>query len=349
MKAFRFISVLMIAAIVVSGCASATAAPTAAPAATNTTAPTTPPQATSAAAPTTPPQPTNTAAPTTPPASPTPAATITPTVAAPTPIALSADNLVEPGGKLAICTDFPYPPQEFFDENGNPQGLDVDMGNEIASRLGLKPDYVNTIFDTIIAALTAKKCDIIISAMNITPDRNKQVSMIPYFNAGMAFVVQKGNPQNINTPQDLCGQSVAAESGTTEAFYLNGTDTYAGKGLDQECTKAGKKTINIVVTQKDTDALQQLQTGKVVAYFADSPVAAYYTVQHPDQFQLVPQVLNSAQEGINMLCAQSDCTNAPLTPLGQAIKAALQGMMADGTYMKILQKWNLQDGAVQLK
>jgi polar amino acid transport system substrate-binding protein len=276
-----------------------------------------------------------------------PTAMNTPTMAAPTPVVqLPADAVVQKG-KLLICTDFPYPPQEFFDENGNPQGTDIDIGNEIAKRLGLQVEYVNSVFDTIIAAVTAGKCDIIISAMSITADRNKQVSMIPYFEAGQAFVVQKGNPDNINATTDLCGQSVAAESGTTEAAYINGTDVYKGQGLSEACTKAGKKPINLVVTQKDTDALLQLQTGKVVAYFADSPVAAYYTVEHPDQFQLVPLVLNPAPEGINLPCGASDCTNAPLTPLGQAVKTALQSMMADGTYLKILTKWNLQDGAVK--
>jgi polar amino acid transport system substrate-binding protein len=341
MKTFRFFSILIIASMLVSACASATtAAPTAPPAA-----------ATTAPAPTTPPQATSTTAPTAPPATVPPAtATITPTMAAPTPVAQVPADAVVQKGKLLICTDFPYPPQEYFDENGNPQGMDIDIGNEIANRLGLQVEYVNSVFDTIIAAVTAGKCDIIISAMNITADRNKQVSMIPYFQAGQAFVVQKGNPQNINATTDLCGQSVAAESGTTEAAYLNGTDTYKGKGLSDACTKAGKKPITAVVTQKDTDALLQLQTGKVVAYFADSPVAAYYTVQHPDQFQLVPLVLNPAPEGINLPCGgASDCTNTPLTPLGQAIKTALQSMMTDGTYLKILQKWNLQDGAVKLQ
>ncbi len=215
-----------------------------------------------------------------------------------------------------ICTDFPYPPQEFFDENGNPQGLDIDIGNEIANRLGLKVQYVNSVFDTIIAAVTSGKCDIIISAQNITTDRSKQISQIPYFEAGQSMVAAKGNPQNINTTMDLCGKSAAAESGTTEADYLQGTGDYAGKGLTQACTAAGKPAINVVVTQKDTDALQQLQSGKVAVYFADSPVAAYYTVQHPDQFQVVGQVLEPIAEGIGVPCGQSDCTNAPLSPVG---------------------------------
>lgn len=271
------------------------------------------------------------------------AAPVLPTAVVPLP----AGAVAQPG-KLQICTDFPYPPQEFFDDKGVPQGLDVDMGTEIAARLGVKVEFVNSVFDTIIAAVNAGKCDIIISAQNVTTDRKKQVSMIPYFRAGQSMVAAKGNPQNINTAMDLCGKSAAAESGTTEADYLQGTGDYKDSGLTQKCAAAGQKPIDVVVTQKDTDALQQLQAGKVAVYFADSPVAAYYTVEHPDQFQVVGQVMEAIDEGISVPCGQEDCTSAPLSPLGTAVQGALKSMMADGTYNKILGKWNLANGAVTL-
>src|SRR5574341_208871 len=276
--------------------------------------------------------------------------TAAPTAAppAPTPVASVDPSVLAQRGKLLICSDIPYPPQEFFDDNGNPTGSDIEIGYEIANRLGLKGEIVNSVFDTIIAAVTSGKCDIIISAQNITTDRQKQVSMIPYFQAGQSMVAQKGNPQNINSPTDLCGKTAAAESGTTEADYLQGTGDYKGGGLPAACAKAGKPNVTVVVTQKDTDALQQLQAGKVAVYFADSPVAGYYTIQHPNDFQLVGQVIEPAVEGISVPCGQSDCTNAPLSPLGQAVKTALQSMMADGSYLKILDKYVLKDGAVKL-
>jgi polar amino acid transport system substrate-binding protein len=269
-----------------------------------------------------------------------------------TPVASIDPTLLAQKNHLLICTDFPYPPQEMFDESGNPAGMDIEIGAEIANRLGLQVQYVNSVFDSIILAVTGGKCDIIISAMNITADRSKQISQIPYFQAGQSFVTLKGNPNKINTPMDLCGKSAAAESGTTEADYLQGTGDYAGKGLTQACTAAGKQPVTVVVAAKDTDALQQLQAGKVVVYSADSPVAAYYTVQHPDTFELAAggQVLEPALEGIGVPCGSAtDCTNAPLSPVGAAVKAALQSMITDGTYLKILTKWNLATGAVTLK
>lgn len=266
---------------------------------------------------------------------------------APSPIAqVPKDALTQPG-KLTVCTDFPYPPQEFYDDKGNPSGIDIEIGTEIGNRLGLQAQFVNSVFDTVIAAVKSGKCDIIMSAMTITPDRNKQISFIPYFNAGQSFVAQKGNPQNIKVPTDLCGKSAAAESGTTEADYLQGQGDYKGKGVVDQCKAAGKPAPNVVLTQKDTDALQQLQSGKVAVYSADSPVAAYYTVQQPDKFQLVGDVIDASPEGIGIPCGQADCTKAPLSPIGQAVQTAFKSMQTDGTYTKILTKWNVTNEAVK--
>jgi polar amino acid transport system substrate-binding protein len=74
-----------------------------------------------------------------------------------TPVATIPAGSLAQANHLLICTDFPYPPQEFFDANGDPQGLDIELGNEIANRLGLKVQYVNSVFDTIIAAVTSGK------------------------------------------------------------------------------------------------------------------------------------------------------------------------------------------------
>ncbi len=252
MKTFRLFSILVLVALLASACApAATVAPTTAPAAT--TAPTkaapastaTPVPATATSLP-----PTATKVPATATAAP-PTATVAPTAVAKIP----DDKLVQKG-RLLICSDIPYPPQEFFDEQGNPVGVDIDLGTEIANRLGLKFQFVNSVFDTIIAAVNGGKCDIIMSAMNITDTRKKQVSMIPYFQAGQALVVVKGNPKNINGPMDLCGQPVAAESGTTNADWLQSTGDYAGKsGLAIDCQKAGKKAPVVTVTQKDFELL----------------------------------------------------------------------------------------------
>ena len=164
--------------------------------------------------------------------------------------------------------------------------------------------------------------------------------MIPFFQAGQSFVVATGNPKGIKTQPDLCGKAIAAETGTTEVDYLQGVNGYKGSGLTQACTKAGKPAIDVHTFQKDSDALLALQSGQVDAYFADSPVAGYYTVQHPDQFALSGLTLGVALEGISVP------NDAPHKDLTTAVQTALLAMISDGSYMAILQKYGDQDGAV---
>jgi polar amino acid transport system substrate-binding protein len=270
---------------------------------------------------------------------PSTAASVAPSAPSSTTIPLPSSATLAFAGKLVICSDIPYPPQEFFDANAVATGSDIDIGTEIAKRLGLTAVIQNSVFDTIIAAVTSGKCDIIISAQNITADRIKQVDMIPYFQAGQSFVVAVGNPAKINATTDLCGKKVAAETGTTEIDYLQGTGGYQGQGLSAACTKAGSPAINIKSFGKDSDALLALQAGQVDAYFADSPVAGYYTVQHPDQFALSGIApLQPAFEGISV--PQSN------TGLRDAVQQALVAMINDGTYLTILKKYGDDSGAV---
>lgn len=256
-------------------------------------------------------------------------------------VATVPDSEIITPTRLTVCSDIPYPPQEFFDANGNPTGSDIDIGAEIARRLGLTEAVNNTVFDTIIAALQGNKCDIIISAQNITSDRVKQVDMIPYFQAGQSFVVETGNPKSINATTDLCGKTIGAETGTTEVNYLQGTGDYKGQGLTQDCTKGGKAAITVKEFEKDSDALLALQGGNVDAYFADSPVAGYYTVQRPDQFALAPIApLQPALEGISVQ------NGAAYKDLRDGVQKALISMINDGTYLTILKKYGVDSGAV---
>jgi polar amino acid transport system substrate-binding protein len=248
--------------------------------------------------------------------------------------------------KLVICSDMPYPPQEYFDANGNPIGSDIEIGQEIARRLGLTAEIVNSVFDTIIPALTGGKCDIIISAQNINPERLGQVDMIPFFQAGQAFMVQAGNPANIQTTEDLCGKKIAVESGTTMLDYLGGTGAFLTNGLPATCTAAGKPAAEPQPYPKDSDAVAALQAGTVDAYMADLPVVIGYADAQPDAFMLapVPQIA-PAMEGISV-GKSADPKIQLHTAIYDAVKTALLSMISDGTYLNILTKYQVQGGAI---
>ncbi len=253
---------------------------------------------------------------------------------------IPSDQLVVPG-QLNVCSDIPYPPLEYLDDQGNPIGSDMEIAAGIADRLGLQLKVVNTVFDYIIAAVNGAKCDIIISDQNITADRVAQVDMIPYFQAGQAFVVAKGNPEGINTELDVCGKKVGAETSTTEIQYLEGTDLYKDSGgLKTKCTDAGMQPPQAVPFEKDSDAFLALTAGQVDVYFADLPVVAFYVQQQPDQFEQAPiPPLDPIKAGISVPQGH--------TAVEDAVKSALIAMMNDGSYLQILTKYSVDAGALQ--
>jgi polar amino acid transport system substrate-binding protein len=236
-------------------------------------------------------------------------------------------------GTLTICSDIPLPPFEQYDANNNLVGFEVDLVNQLAPRMGLKPVWVNSVFDTIIAALQGGKCDAIIGDMFITPDRSKQIRQIPYLTEGEQFLVRKGNPDHLNPadPSTLCGKILSIELGNAEVADA--------QQYSKACVKKGKPAITILQPQKMPDSLLQLQTGHAQAVFNDSPIVQYYAKLQPSAFQLAGPVLkDNTQIGIGVAKTNSSLITAFI--------AALKNVESDGTYAHILAKWGFQNPRV---
>ncbi len=269
---------------------------------------------------------------------PPPEATPSSTAAAPAVVAVAPVEELLFDGRLLICSDLPYPPQEFFDERGNPVGSDIEIGQEIGRRLGLEATIVNSLFDTIIDAAIGGKCDIVISAQSITADREAQVDMIPYFKAGQTFVVGAGNPNGLRNELDLCGARVATQRGTIQSELIEGIGEYAGAGLSDGCAAAGKSAIRLVELEKDDEAVDALIAGTVDAYFLDSPAAGYHVLQRPGQLELLGLTLDVAPQGISVPKDRPGVRDA--------VRLALGSMIEDGTYATILARYGVTEGSI---
>jgi polar amino acid transport system substrate-binding protein len=247
---------------------------------------------------------------------------------------ITAPASISSAGKLVFCSDITYPPEESYKQGTTtPEGSDIDIGNYIAGKMGVKARFDNTGFDGIIAALLAKKCDAVISGMNDTPERRKQVAFVDYLKVGQSFMVKKGNPANITGIDSLAGKSASVETGTTNKDFLD--------AQSKRLTSQGKKAIKVVTFPKDTDAANALRTGRVDAYFGDAPVVAYYIEKTPDAFSLGGTPVNPISIGIAI--------NKSNTELQSAVTKAIAMIYADGTMNTILTKWKLAGAVAKLK
>jgi polar amino acid transport system substrate-binding protein len=238
---------------------------------------------------------------------------------------------IKSAGKIVFCSDISYPPEESFAAGNKPIGSDIDIGTGIASQMGVKASFKNTTFDSIIPALTTKKCDAIISGMNDTASRRKQVNFVDYLKVGQSLMVKAGNPEHLSTLANLSGKRVSVESGTTNRDFL--------AAESKKLTKAGKKAINIATFPKDTDAASALKAGRVDAYFGDSPVVVFYALKDKS-FAVGGSPVNPIPIGIAL--RKND-------PLGAATKKALNALYANGTIKKIVTKWGMTNAVTLLK
>lgn len=260
-----------------------------------------------------------------------PAAQEIPTEAKDAALAALVPADVAADGKIVVGQDQTYPPNEFVDEGGKVVGFDVDLGTAIGQKLGLTMEYQNADFSGILAGLAASKYELAMSSFTVNSEREQTVDMVTYYSAGTSLGVLKGNPANI-TPDALCGKNLAVQKGTVQV-----DDATA---RSETCTKAGKPAINIQQFQAQTDVNLQLTTKRSDAMLADSPVVDYAVKQTDGAVEVVGQPYDTAPYGIAL---KKGAGQFP-----QAIQGAVQALISDGTYAKIMAKWNLSTaGAIQ--
>lgn len=238
--------------------------------------------------------------------------------------AMVPENIVKKG-TLTIGSDASYAPNEYLPVGSNTiTGMDVDMFNAVAAKLGLKTSWQNANFSTIIPGL-GTKYDVGVSSFTINNKRMGTVDMVSYLTAGVQWAVLKGNPKKID-PTNPCGLKVGVQTGTTEQDELNALN----KG------KCASKPISIVPETDQTKVNLDLESGKVDAMSADSPVTQYAVAQSNGKLETVGEVTESAPYGFVIPKGED--------AFGNAIVAALKSLKSDGTYDQILKKWGLSGG-----
>lgn len=230
-----------------------------------------------------------------------------------------ADELQSVKGKneLSIALTGAYPPFSLINEQNEVVGFDVDVGSEIAMRMGVKAKIVTTAWDGILAGLIAGKYDTIVGSMTATAERKKVVDFVgPYYRDGRAIFVQAGS--SLKSMDDLKGKKVAVTLGETHEKWANaksdmGWDVRTYKGLPE--------------------LILELENGRIDAFIIDSiPGRVAQTKGKAIQMLNLPEL-----EGGNLPIGIAIRKGNP--ELAAAMQKALDSMMADGAYEKISLKW----------
>ncbi|MFI1865407.1 ABC transporter substrate-binding protein [Streptomyces jumonjinensis] len=229
-------------------------------------------------------------------------------------------------GVLRVATAVGYPPMEMY-KPGTTEltGVDPDLAQAIAKRLGLRLELTNAAFDGLIPGLTSGRFDLVMSSMTDSPQRRQAVDFVDYFRTGGVIMTKKGNPEGITSIEDLCGKSVVLAKGSSNLDI--------GQRQNAEC---GKK-MRISQSEDAPTGLLQLDSGRAVATIVDYPVAQLFAKKNK-AYQTLPRQYGAAPWGIAVAKDQSG--------LRDAVRKALQDLIDDGGYRKILDTWGVGGSAV---
>ena len=207
-----------------------------------------------------------------------------------------------------------YPPFNYFNEDNEVVGFDVDVAAEIASRLGMELEYVTTAWDGIIEGLRAGRYDGILGSMAITDERLKVVDFsTPYYYSGAQVITAKDS--SIKSLDDIGSDTViAVVTGTT---------------FEQDVAGLGATAR---LYEDDNQTLMELINGRVDAVITDRVVGlnAMSKISGGDKLKLTGELLRKERCAIAI---QKD------DPLLAEVDAALEAMRADGTLTAISAKW----------
>lgn len=236
---------------------------------------------------------------------------------------------IKSAGQISYCSEIDFPPLESY-EGQTPIGADIEIGEEIAAMMGVEASWENTGFEALIASLEANKCDAIISGMNDTAERRKQIFFVEYLKIGQSLIVPAGNPKNISGLESLSGKNVATVVGTTQAEFL--------KEENAKLKAAGKAPITVTLFSQNTAALSALLTNRVDVDF-DSATFAATAVKSQPQLEIAGTPVNPIPDGIGI--------RKQNTELQQAMQKAVDQLYENGTMKRILAKWDLSESALK--
>jgi polar amino acid transport system substrate-binding protein len=228
-------------------------------------------------------------------------------------------DLVTPG-KLQMSINPTLPPQQFVDEKGELQGLNVEMMREMAKRLCLPLDLIRMDFPPMIPAMNAGRFDGINTGMFWTEERSKIAYTVPYAQQTISITVAKGKPA-FKTIDEIGGHKAGVEVNSYQERWL--------RGVDKEATAKGAKPLEILTFTTATDVIAALRAGQIETAI------------------LIDQTAKEIERRGVVDITATGLGGAPTTMMyrnrnvAEKVASALTAMKADGFYDKLFDKFGL--------
>ncbi len=236
---------------------------------------------------------------------------------------------IKKAGVIVIGSDTSYAPWEYLSEKDGqtPEGIDVDIADALAAKLGVRIDFKTSAFDAILPAL-GSKFDLGVSAFTVSNERMKAVNFVSYSDTGSLWAIKAGDPTKFD-PTDFCGRKIAVQSGTWHEKIVNEEN--------EVCKKAGKPGMEILPFGTQTEALTRVAAGGADATISGSSTIGYAAKQSNGQLETLKAPGGALSEhGPNGIAvAKGDME------LTQLVADTVNALIADGTYKALFDAWGV--------
>lgn len=239
-------------------------------------------------------------------------------------------------GYIDLAVNPTSPPFGFYAEGGQQVvGRAVDILSAVAGKLGLEPRFHDAGgFDNLIPGLVTHRYDAVAANMYVRPDRLQRVDFVDYFKVDRLALVmgstQSQSEETYTSLAELCGLTIAAGSGTTNATDLD--------KQSERCIAEGKKPIEVPLFPDRASGVQAVLSHRVPGFFGPYEGLQYQSDVSRGRLRIAG-VFSIPQQNVAIGLAKD-------SELTDSVKDAVNSLISDGTYQKILEKWNIEYGAI---
>jgi polar amino acid transport system substrate-binding protein len=234
------------------------------------------------------------------------------------------------GKPFTVAVALGSPPDDFRNEKGEIVGWEIDILRAATQSLGLGLELRPTTFDTLIPGLQAKRFDAATGQMGVTVVREKVVDMVGTLTSNELFAAYADNPITVKTLDDLCGVTVATTRGSREMVFA--------EEHQPKCAAAGKKPINALAFNDGNGAAEAMMSRRADLFWLGSTAVSYFVAQSKGRTKVVGSYTDTSYIGVALPKG---------SPMAVPLQAAIQHLIDNGTYTKIVTKWGLEKGAIQ--
>ncbi|MFF0516617.1 ABC transporter substrate-binding protein [Streptomyces sp. Tu 4128] len=221
----------------------------------------------------------------------------------------------------------------FATDNKTVIGVEPDIASLVADVLGLELRTNAVSWENIFVGLDSAKYDAGFSNITVTEERKEKYDFATYREDNLAFEAQKDSGLKVTGPEDVAGRTVAVSSGTNQEKLL--------VEWSKENEKAGRKPVDIKYYQNDSDTYLALQSGRIDLYLGPNPTAAYHAAT-TGRTEVVGTYSGAGTTLQGLIAATTKKDSGLAKPLADALNHVIE----NGTYAKVLERWGLSDEAV---